>query len=166
MPQNYNRMKDEKKLLHKILKHFNGMSKVNAYDLTHKLEILLFYASNPIDSNDIKQIIISGIDADDHEIDPFHFTILPNGNFCEFEGHNNWLHVYKENKRMLPNWVIFETYYFKTKYAPLELLKLNKKNLLESIKDKPEEEKTKVFLKKNKAAQKDIITNKLLLLKV
>ncbi len=156
-------MKDQKKLLFKIAKKFDGLSKIEAYDLTHKLETLLFYASNPIDIEDLIQIIASDFNSTD-EVDPFHFTILPNGNFCEFNGSNDWLHIYKENKRILPNWTIFNTYYFKTKYAPLELIKLTKKNLLENVQDTEKEKEVIRFLKKNRVAKKDMVTNKLLLL--
>ena len=159
-------MKNDKKLLGKILKHFNGLDKIDAYNLTHKLEILLFYASNPIDTNTLKEMVVSGNLYENHEIDPFHFTILPNGNFCEFIGQNDWVHVYKENKRLLPDWPIFETYYFKSKYTPLDLQKLTRKNLLQDLKGKREEEKVRLFLKKYRACKKDIITNKLLLLEV
>ncbi|GAA4273523.1 hypothetical protein U6A24_18870 [Aquimarina gracilis] len=158
-------MKDQKKLLQNIVKKLEGMSKIEAYEFTHKLETLLFYANNPLDTEDLLQIISSDFDTND-EVDPFHFTILPNGNFCEFKGANSWLHIYKENNRILPNWPIFETYYFKTKYAPLELLKLTKKNLLENVKGTEEELKIWSFLEKNNLATKDPATNRLLLLKV
>ncbi|WP_438425951.1 hypothetical protein [Aquimarina macrocephali] len=156
-------MTNEKELLYKILENFNGMGKIEAYDLTHKLETLLFYASNPINAKELKQLIASDMDHD-HEIDPFHFTILPNGNFCEFVGCNNWIHIYKENKRILPDWPVFETYYFKTRYAPLDLKKLTKKNLLNDLKEKNEEEKVRAFLKQYNVCKKDVITNRLLIL--
>ncbi len=158
-------MKNNKKQLYEVLKHFDGMGKIEAYDLTHKLETLLYYASNPINTENLSELLESFIDQN-NEIDPFHFTILPNGNFCEFMGQNDWLHIYKESKRLLPDWAIFETYYFKTKYAPLELQKLTKKNLLQDIKGKPEEKKVRIFLKKNGTYKKDLITSKLLLLEV
>ncbi|AXT62151.1 hypothetical protein D1816_17900 [Aquimarina sp. AD10] len=156
-------MKNDKKILHEIVKHFDEMNKIEAYDIIHKLETLLFYADNPLNLDNLIHIINSDIDSD-HEIDPFHFTILPNGNFCEFIGHNNWIHIYKENKKIMPEWLLFDTYYYKTKYAPLELRKLTRKNLLTDIKDKPEERKVRTFLKKKRLSKKDIITNKLLIL--
>ncbi|WP_282079868.1 hypothetical protein [Aquimarina algiphila] len=156
-------MNDEKKLLYNILKKFNGMGKIEAYDLIHKLETLLFYTSNPINEEELKQIIVSNLSLN-HEIDPFHFTMLPNGNSCEFDGFNEWLHIYKENRRIFPNWSILDTYYFKTKYAPIDLKKLTKKRLLMDLKGKPEEEKIIKFLKEYKISKKDVITNRLLIL--
>ncbi len=156
-------MTNQKEILCKIAKKLNGMNKIEAYELTHKLETLLFYAQNPINIEDLKKIITSDFNPND-EIDPFHFTILPNGNFCEFKGSNDWLHIYKENKKLLPNWPVFDTYYFKTKYAPLELLKLTRKNLLENVKDTEKELRVWTFLEKNAVAKKDKITNKILLL--
>ncbi len=156
-------MKNDKEQLYKIVKNLDGMSKVKAYDINQQIEVLLFYASDPISIKKLKKIIAADIDPD-HEIDPFHFTILPNGNFCEFDGHNDWLHIYKENKKLLPDWSLFDTYYFKTKYAPLELIKLTKKNILEGIEGKPEEGEVRDFLKQNKITKKEGISDKLLIL--
>jgi len=156
-------MTNQQKLLREIVKKFHGLNKIDAYELTHKLETLLFYASSPLNTTNLTQILTAEFTPSD-EIDPFHFTILPNGNFCEFDGSNDWLHVYKENKRILPNWSIFNTYYFKTKFAPLELLKLTKKNLLENLHNTEKEEEIINFLKKNSLTKKDIITDKLLIL--
>ena len=156
-------MKDQNELLYEIVKKLNGLSKIDAYEITHKMETLLFYASNPLDIKNLEQILASDFDTTD-EVDPFHFTILPNGNFCEFDGSNEWLHVYKENKRTLPNWSVFDTYYFKTKYAPLELVKLTKKNLLENVHGTEKEQEVLNFLKKHRVSKKDMITDKVLIL--
>ncbi len=158
-------MQNEQARLREVLKVFNGLDKIKAYDLTHKIETFLFYASNPIDTNNIEQVLTNN-EGEDYDIDPFHFTILPNGNFCEFEGSNDWLHVYKENKRMLPNWSVFDTYYFKTKYAPLELMKLTKKNVLENIHDTDKAPDVFKFLKNNRVTQKDIVTERLRILDI
>jgi len=58
----------------------------------------------------------------------------------------------------------FTTYYFKTKYAPLELLKLTKKNLLENIDNTPHQQVVKGFISNHKVTKKDIVTNTMLLL--
>jgi len=156
-------MKNQKKLLYKIAKKLNGLNKVEAYEITQKLETLLFYATSTIEVSNLEKIISSRV-IESEEIDPFHFTILPNGNFCEFDGSNDWLHIYKENKRYIPNWLMFNTYYFKTKYAPLELLKLTKKNLLENLENTNNEQKIREYLKKNSITRRDIITDKLVIL--
>jgi len=158
-------MKTQEQLLCKIAKKLNGLSKVEAYEITQKLETLLFYAASPLDVTALEKIISSKV-IETEEVDPFHFTILPNGNFCEFDGSNDWLHIYKENKRFLPNWSVFTTYYFKTKFAPLELVKLTKKNMLENIANTDNEQEILEFLKTNTIAKKDIITDKLLILDV
>jgi len=156
-------MKNQKKLLCKIAKKLNGLNKVEAYEITQKLETLLFYSESTIEISALKKIISSRV-IETEEIDPFHFTILPNGNFCEFDGSNDWLHIYKENKRYIPNWSIFNTYYFKTKYAPLELLKLTKKNLLETLQRTDKGQEIQDYLRINSIIKKDIITDKLLIL--
>ena len=41
-------MKTHQQRLYKILSHFEGMSKLDAFDLLHKMEVLLFYAKSPL----------------------------------------------------------------------------------------------------------------------
>ncbi len=152
-------MKQEQQLLYRIMSHFDGMQKIEVFDLLHKIEILLFYAKSPVQSEHLKKIIAS-------DIDPFQFTILSNGNFCELIGSNKWIHIYKEVKRGVGRWNPYITYYFKTKYAPLELLKLNKKNLMEQVHNTALEKEVAQFLGKYPIAKKDSITKTLLLLEL
>ncbi|KAA1245783.1 hypothetical protein [Aquimarina sp. RZ0] len=156
-------MKNENYSLYTIMQHFEGMQKIEVFDLLHKMEILLFYTSSPITKDGIIQVINSGLDGS-RDVDPFQFTILPNGNFCEFIGSNDWLHIYEENKRGWMKWSPFSTYYFKTKYAPLELLPLTKKNLLDNLKGTAEEAKVVRFLKQHRISKKDPHTDTLLAL--
>ncbi|MBQ4818859.1 hypothetical protein [Aquimarina sp. MMG016] len=156
-------MKNENYSLYKIMQHFEGMQKIEVFDLLHKMEILLFYTSSPITKDSIIQIINSGLDGS-RDVDPFQFTVLPNGNFCEFIGSNDWLHIYQENKRGWMKWSPFTTYYFKTKYAPLELLPLTKKKLLENLENTPEVSKVVIFLKQHRVSKKNKKTDRLLLL--
>ncbi len=158
-------MKQEQQLLYRIMSHFDGMQKIEVFDLLHKMEILLFYANNPLQSEHLKKIIISDIDHQ-KDIDLFQFTILSNGNFCELIGSNEWIHIYKEVKRGLGRWYPYTTYYFKTKYAPLELLKLNKKNLMEQVHNTALEKEVAQFLSNYPIAKKDTITKTLLLLEL
>ncbi|WP_010181351.1 hypothetical protein [Aquimarina agarilytica] len=156
-------MKSEHHLLLKVMKNFEGMNKIDVFDMLQKIEVLLFYASSPITKYSIKSIIEADLDQK-KDVDPFHFTILPNGNFCEFKGSNAWLHLYQEKRRGIFRFSLFNRYYFKTKYAPLELLILNKRNLLENIENTPLESKVKIFLKKHRPAEKDAITDRFLIL--
>ncbi len=156
--------KNYQKLLYTVMKNFEGMSKIDSFDLIHKMEILLYYANSPLNIDEVKSIMSSEVQSE--EIDPFYFNILPNGNFCEFIGSNGVLHIYKEVNRFLPDWSIFNTYHYKSKYLPLELKKLTRRNLLQSFEGKPYQEKIKAFLKMNKVTKKDTITNKMLLLNI
>ncbi|WP_299243576.1 hypothetical protein [uncultured Aquimarina sp.] len=156
-------MKQEQQLLYKVMRNFEGMQKIEVFDLLHRMEVLLYYAKSPLQSDHLKRIISSDMDRES-AVDPFGFTILPNGNFCEFIGSNGVLHIYKEVNRFLPDWPIFNSYHYKSKYLPLELKKLTRRNLLKSFEGKPYQEKIKDFLKMNKVTKKDLITNKMLLL--
>ncbi len=156
-------MKNQKTLLLELLKHLEGVSKPKAYEIAQQLETILYYASSPLSAENLKTILTSKLTSE-QEIDPLYFSVLPNGNFCEFKGRNSWLHIYKENKKILPNCRLFETYYYKTKYAPLELLKLTKKNLRESVKHTEKEIEVFKFLDQYSTIKKDPFTNRLQLL--
>jgi len=158
-------MKNEQQLLYKVMRNFEGMQKIEAFDILHKIEVLLFYAKSPLNNTQVKKIIQSDGEIS-AEIDPFQFTILPNGNFCEFIGSNDWIHIYKEIRRGLGRLYPFPSYYFKTKYAPLELRKLTEKQLLENVCNSPHEMSIQNFLKKNRLQKRDPATRKLVLLRV
>jgi len=149
-------MKNEHQQLYNVMRNFEGMQKIEAFDLLHRMEILLFYAKSPLRSDHLKQIITADMDRENNvDVDPFQFTILPNGNFCEFIGSNDWIHIYKETKRGLSVCNPFARYYFKTKYAPLELLKLTKNNLLENVAGTSKELTIEDFLRTNTVAKKN-----------
>lgn len=156
--------KNDTQLLNKVLQNFEGMQKIDSFNLLHKIEVLLFYAKTPLTIENINEILDSSIDP--LEIDPFQMCVLPNGNFCEFIGSNNWLHIYKEYRKGLDRLKIRPSYYYRTKYAPLELLKLTKKNISESVANTDIASEVALFLKNNKVTKKDIIANKILLLEV
>ena len=159
------KINNEHRLLLKVMKNFEGMHKIEVFDTLQKIETILFYTSSPITNYSIQKIV--EIDpCQKRNIDPFYFTILPNGNFCECVGSNNWLHIYKEQKRGLMRLSPFDTYYFKTKYAPLELLKLTRKNLLENLENTWEETPVKAFLKQYQPGAKDPVTDSFLILAV
>jgi len=147
-------MKQEHQLLYKVMRHFEGMQKIEVFDLLHRMEVLLYYTKSPLKAAQLKQIITSDID-EEKDVDPFSFTILPNGNFCELEGSNNWIHIYKEVKRGLSTYTPYTTYYFKTKYAPLELLKLTKSNLAENVSGTSKERTIEKFLRTNTITKKN-----------
>ena len=158
-------MKKNYKQLHKILTQFEGMPKIEVFDILHKIEVLLYYARGPLTRATIKNMLDAEV-VTDQEIDPFHFTILPNGNFCEFIDSNCWLHIYKEQKRGLWRLPVFDTYYFKTKYAPLELVPLTRKNLSNHLENKWEATPVKAFLKTHHPTDRDKRTGKFLVLGV
>lgn len=159
-------IKSEHAQLFKVMRNFEGMNKLDVFDILHKIEVLLFYSKSPITREGITKIINAEMEERKDEVDPLQFTILPNGNFCEFVGSNSWLHLYKEQKKGVFRYSLFDTYYFKTKYAPLELSKLTKKNLLEYIDDTPEEAQIQHFLKSHRITKRDVVTGKLLLLEL
>lgn len=146
---------------------FEGMNKLDAFDVLHKIEVLLFFAKSPITKEGIINIMNTEMDIGNDSVDdPLHFTILPNGSICELVEHNTYLHIYKKQRRGILKYIFFDLYYFKTKHAPLELLKLNKRNLLQQLENTPEEKRIKQFLQKNYAYKKDNITKRLLILDV
>ncbi|RZS99460.1 hypothetical protein [Aquimarina brevivitae] len=158
-------MKQNYKQLYKIVTQFEGMPKIEVFDILHKIEVLLYYAPGPLTRTTIKNLLDAEV-VTDQEIDPFHFTILPNGNFCEFIDSNSWLHIYKEQKRGLWRLPVFDTYYFKTRYAPLELVQLTRNNLITHLENKWEETSVRAFLDKHHPTDRDKHTGKFLVLRV
>ncbi|MGY3792351.1 hypothetical protein [uncultured Aquimarina sp.] len=158
-------MKQEQQLLYKVMRHFEGMQKMEVFDFLHRMEVLLHYAKNPLRLEHLKKVISSNIDQE-ADIHPFGFTILPNGNFCELEGANEWIHIYKENKRGWSRCIPFNTYYFKTKYAPLELVKLTKKHLQENVRNTKHEHEVGAFLSVYTITKKDHASGKMSLLEI
>lgn len=156
-------MKNEKQLLSDIVRHFEGLNKIEAHNIIAKLEVLLFYAKTPLTFDSLLQMIEDEVQSPE-QIDPYQLTILPNNNFCEYQGSNTYLHIYKEHNRFFPNWNIFTNYYYKTKYAPMALQKLTKNNLLNSFKGKPEFQQLVSFLEKYRATARDLITHEMLIL--
>ncbi|RZS99432.1 hypothetical protein [Aquimarina brevivitae] len=150
--------KNTNKTLLKIVKQFYGLDKAQAFDILSKLETFLFYASNPIHIDDNNALMETTPFAGDIDIDPFQISILPNGNFCELVGCNHKLHIYREHNRYLPKWKIFSSYYFKSKYNPLEAIKLNKPNLKDVFKNKPEESYMLRYLSEYHPLKKDPAT--------
>jgi len=158
------RTNSQDKILSTIINQFNGLKKVEAFDLVSKLERLLAHAPNPIHISDIETHNLANYEETTHHIDPFQFTLLPNGNFGELLGSNDIMQVYKEHKKALPSWNIFNSYYFSSKYYPLEFNKLTKTNVLSHLKGTKEEERFKTFLKKHSVNKRNTINGKLMIL--
>ncbi len=158
-------MKNQHQLLYKVMRHFVGMQRIDVFDLLFKIEILLSYTSKPLAKSSLKHIIEVNTDLL-RNTNPFLITVLPNGNFCECVGVNDWLYIYKEQKKGIYKWKIFDTYYFKIKHPFSEIKKLTKKNLLEGFQDTSEEVDILDFLKKNRGAKKEKFIQNLLLLDI
>ncbi|KAA1244954.1 hypothetical protein [Aquimarina sp. RZ0] len=77
-------MKQEQQLLYKIMRNFEGVQKIEIFDLLHRMEVLLFYAKSLLKVDHLKRIITSDMDQES-EVDLLGFTILPNGNFCDLK---------------------------------------------------------------------------------
>ena len=136
---------NKEQLLLKVMKNFEGMNKLDVFDMLQKIEVLLFYVSSPITKLSIKSVIEADLDQK-KDVNPFHFTILPNGKFCKHVGANDWLSIYKEQKKGLFSYKLFDAYYFKTVYSPLKIHKLTNKNLKRSLAGTPKENSIKLFL--------------------
>ncbi len=55
-------MKKEQELLYKIMRNFEGMQRIEVFDLLHRMEILLFYTKSPLQKEHLKKIILSDMD--------------------------------------------------------------------------------------------------------
>ncbi len=158
-------MKNEHQFFYKIMRYFEGMQKIDVLDILHEMEILLLHAASPITKDNIRKVISYNIKKD-QKFNSFTFTILPNGNFCQRVGTNDWLSIYLEQKRSIYSWSIFDTYYFRIKHPLSKIQKLTKRNLLESFQNTSEEVEILDFLRKNKSFKGKKFIKKLLLFNV
>ncbi len=156
-------MKNEQQLLYKVIQNFEGMQKIDVFDMLQKMEMLLFYISSPITKDSIREIMSVSFNKSQC-FDTTRPTILPNGNFCECIGTNDWICIYKEQKKGIGRWNVFNTYYFKIKDPFFDIKRLTKEDLLESLRDTAEEIEIIDFLRKNRSANKEEFIKRLLLL--
>ncbi|GAA4275979.1 hypothetical protein GCM10022259_07030 [Aquimarina mytili] len=154
-------LKKEQQAVYKVLRQCIGMQRIDILDLLLKIEMLLSYTSGTLTRNEIKHLI--DIDKDVKEdLDIHSFTVLPNGKFCQCIGANDWLCIYKEQKKGIYKWKIFDTYYFKIEHPFSKITKLTKKNLLENFQGTSEEVDIRDFLTKNRSIKKKKFIRKLL----
>ena len=158
-------MKYDITILSNLTKELNGLSKFDAYQILHKIETALYYANSPLDQTELISVISDSIPLN-RNIDPFHFKFLPNGKAVDFIGANNWIQVYKPLHQKYFSTIFNNGFYYRTKYKPLTLKKLNKKNILRDLKSTKRETKILEFLKKNKISKVNPVTNKMLILDI
>ncbi len=130
-------------------------------DVVYKIETLLNEKKLP-KMQPTKQIVATEV-GQTIFTNPFRFTVLPSGNFCEFIGGNGWIEIYKEDKRGLAKWNPFPSYYFKTNKKRMQLAKLTPDNLRCNAKHTPQEQSVLAFLKSYNTFKKNETVKKLLL---
>ncbi len=139
------------------------MQNIEVLDLLFTIEVLLSYTSGPLTQKSIKNMVEMSTALDKGASFASGF-MLPNGNFCTCIGTNDWLFIYKEQKKGIYKYKMFDTYYFKIKDPFFEVQKLTEDNLLESFQNTAEEVDIHDFLRKNRGVKKEQFIKKLLCL--
>jgi len=137
-------MQNEYNIIRQIIQQFEGLQKIEAFDILHKLEVLLLHAKSPLQTKALEQII-QDTRAIDIASDPMQSELSPSGYYCECIGNNDWLYLYKEQPTGIRR-LFLTRYYFKTTFHPLQLQPFTKKQLRIATKGTPVATEVEVFL--------------------
>ncbi|KAA1239371.1 hypothetical protein [Aquimarina sp. RZ0] len=147
----------EDEILQKVLKQFDGIPKIEAFDILHKIEILLKDQQSPIQYKDIKN---------KEEQSFIKNAVVPIGKsgYCYLIDYCHFIKVYKF-KSIYPCFSAMGFLYYAVYNEPTVHF-LNKKNIEETFKDTYLKYVIREFLKDNKVKDRNSKTNRLLLLEL
>ncbi len=147
----------EDEILHKFVKQFDGMPKLTAYDILHKVEALLHRHESPIVYKQIKEELKR--QAETKNI----YTIHENG-YCYLADRCHYINVYKF-KSIYPSFLSGQDLYFALSNG-YKLNPLDDEHIFKAFRDTNLEYIIREFLKDNHVRKKNSKTNRLLLLEL
>lgn len=144
-------------MIQKVLQLFDGMTKIEAFDILHQIEILLNEQTSPIQFNRIKMA---------QEKLFLKNAILPVGNqgYCYLIDDCNYLKVY-EFKSTVPTFITGKTIYY-TLPNEHKLKPLTNQNMEDTFKNTHLKYVILQFLKDNKVSKRNSRTKRLLLMEL
>ncbi|WP_103072678.1 hypothetical protein [Aquimarina sediminis] len=147
----------EEKIIQNVVRQFDGMLKIEVYDILYKIESLLSGFSSPIQFKQIKKSI-------DNTIDKEHFIAIDAYGYCYLEDECQYLKVFRI-KSLLPVCLGGELLYFTTP-GQYELTSYTNQNLEETFSNMHLQTIIAQFLKYNNAKKRNPKTRRLLLLEL
>lgn len=147
----------EDKVLQKVLKQFDGMAKVDAFDVLHKIEVLLNGLQSPIQYEHIKMKMDQNFLKN---------AVLPIGKrgYCYLVDFSQHLKIF-EFKSLLSIDCLGKTLYFSTAKEP-KLLQLTNENIRNTFDNSSLKYIIRQFLEENHVKKRNSKTKRLLLLEL
>ncbi|WP_281989692.1 hypothetical protein [Aquimarina aggregata] len=150
----YHMITYQEKIMQNVIRQFDGVSKLDAYDILHKIESLLIDFSTPIQCKEIKKSILSTAEI----------TPIKDSGYCYLEDECQYLSVYNL-KSLFPSLFGIENLYF-TLPCQYELIAFDNRNIEEVFSNTHLKAVIKHFLKKNHVRKRNPKTKRLLLLEL
>ncbi len=147
----------EEKIVQNVVKQFDGMSKIEAYDILHRIEGLLHDFSTPIQFTEIKKAL-------DNSYMSTNITPIDDYGYCCLEDQCQYLSIYKI-KSIFPAFLGGEPLYF-TVPGQYELIAYTNRNIEETFCNMHLEVLVHYFLKNNNVKKRNPKTKRLLLLEL
>ena len=147
----------EEKIVQNVVKQFDGMSKIEVYDILYRIEGLLHDFSTPIQFTEIKKTL-------DNSYVSSNISAIDNYGYCYLEDQCQYLSIYKI-KSIFPAFLGGESLYF-TVPGQYELIAYNNRNIEETFCNMHLEFLVQHFLKKNNVKKRNPKTKRLLLLEL
>ena len=144
-------------ILQKVLKQFDGLAKIDAYDLLQKVEILLQGQKSPIEY----RCVIKELDKQFFKNEMI--TIGKSG-YCYLMDYCHFIKVYEFRSAFFPFTKRNNLYY--TLYHDYKMKRLTNKNIIETFENTHLRYVIHHFLKDNQVQKKNSKTNRLLLLEL
>ena len=145
------------KILKKCVKQFDGMTKIDAYDILYKIESLLIEESSPIEYKSIEKTIEKAYDIK---------NVLPVGShsYCYLEDQCHYMQIYTFRSEY-PTFLGGERTYF-TIYNNYQMMPFDNKAVKEAFKDTNIGYILDDFLKDNHVKKRNTKTNRFVLLEL
>jgi hypothetical protein len=147
----------QEKIVQNIVKQFDGMSKIEVYDILYRIESLLLDFNTPIQFSEIKKTL-------DNSYMSRNSTAIDSYGYCYLEDHCQYLSIYKV-KSVFPVFLGGEPLYF-TVLGQYELIAYNNRNIEEAFCNMHLEALVQHFLKNNNVKKRNPKTKRLLLLEL
>ncbi|WP_027392959.1 hypothetical protein [Aquimarina latercula] len=147
----------EDEILQKVLKQFDGLAKIDAYDLLQKVEILLQGQKSPIEYRSIRKEL-------DKQFFKNEMITIGKSGYCYLVDYCHFIKIYKFKSAFFPFTTRNSFYY--TLYHDYKMKQLTNKNIIETFKNTHLRYVIHHFLKDNRVQKKNSKTNRLLLLEL
>lgn len=144
-------------ILQKVLKQFDGLAKIDAYDLLQKVEILLQGQKSPIEYRCIRKEL-------DQQFFKNEMITIGKSGYCYLVDYCYFIKIYKFRSVFFPITTSNNLYY--TLYHDYKMKRLTNRNIIETFQNTHLRYVIHHFIKDNNVSKKNSKTKRLLLLEL